>query len=322
MVNFSRKDLVYVGLILILTIVIAILVFTKNNIVKSFTLPSQQPAGTYDLINPSVTSNLNKHYIINFTPLKNTLTDIQKKYNQQTYIYFAYLNNNAWIGLNEKDKFTAASTIKVPLAMAVYKAVEEGKIKLSDLYSLDELDLDQNFGDLYKAGPDKSFTVEELLKIMLENSDNTAMRAIITALERIGINDPFSDVYSFMGWELVTDLGATPNYNEINLKTLANMFISLYNAQYVNTANSQAILTFLSNSPFNDKIVAGVPKDIKVAHKIGMYDTNLTYSDCGIVYAPSRNYLLCLGSSGTSEKIASKFMSEISKATYDYVINN
>lgn len=276
---------------------------------------------TYSLVNPTVQANLGKHFIINFSPLKEKFTGIQNKYPQKTYIYFAYLNNATWVGLNEKDMFTAASTVKVPLAMSVYKMAEQGKIKMSDTYSLDELDLSDQFGDLYKVGPDKQFTIEELVKIMLEKSDNTAMNGIYNALKRVGIDNPLDDVYNDMGWEF-NDFGQQPNYQQINLKTLSNMFLALYNAAYVNAEDSQRILNFLANTPFNDEIVAGVSADTTVAHKIGVATDNETFSDCGIVYAPNRNYILCVGSNGGDEKVAAQFMAEISKAAYSFVINN
>jgi len=284
-------------------------------------------SSSYTFINPTVTSNLNKHFIINFKPLKEEMIAIQKKYSQKTYIYFDYLNNASWVGLNERDLFATASTIKVPLAMALFKAIEEGKLKLIDSYALDELDLDENFGELYKVGPDKQFTIEELAKIMLEQSDNTAMLAINNIFNKIGIDDPLSNVYGSIGWEkgdieLMPQVGQLPNYQKINLKTLSNMFLALYNAHYVNLEHSQKILEYLSQSSFNDKIVAGAPEDIPIAHKIGIAVAQETFSDCGIVYAPNRHYILCLGSNGGDEKIANKFMAEVSKTAYQYVINN
>src|SRR3989344_1663161 len=82
----------------------------------------------YPLLNKAVTVDLEKHFIINFLSLREDLEKLQKQFPQKTYIYFLYLNNGSWIGLNEREKFTAASTVKVPLAMATYKAAEEGKI--------------------------------------------------------------------------------------------------------------------------------------------------------------------------------------------------
>lgn len=282
-------------------------------------------ADDYPLLNSEAVQNLQKHYIINFGPLRNDLGNIQKSYPQKSFVYFDYLNNSSWIGLNEKDMFTAASTVKVPLAMALMKAVESGKIKLTDSYTLDSLDLDPSFGDLYKAGADKAFTVEELIKIMLEQSDDTAMMAIFNIFNKLGINDPLGDVYTTMGWTafIGQPLGSDgkPDYQDINTKTLSNMFTALYNATYVDADSSQKILAYLANTPFNDKIDAGVPDGVTVAHKIGVYADNNTYSDCGIVYAPNRNYILCVGFVG-DENSAKTFMSKVSKTAYQYVIDN
>lgn len=286
---------------------------------------SSSSSKDYPLINKAVTENIGKHFIINFRPLRLELERIQKRYPQKTYIYFSYLNNGSWVGLNEREEFTAASTIKVPLAMALLKAIEEGKLKLTDSYSLEELDLNDGFGDLYKVGKDQEFTVEELLKIMLEKSDNTAMNAVFTIFRRIGIENPFERIYGFLGWEFasfIPALGEMPDYSKINLKTLSNLFIALYDVKYVNVEHSQQILEYLANSPFNDRIVAGIPEGITVSHKIGTSTGDKTFSDCGIVYAPNRNYILCVGSNGGDEKVASKFMAEVSGVVYKYVINN
>src|SRR3990167_969624 len=292
---------------------------------RSSSSSSSSSSSEFPLVNKAITADIGKHFIINFRPLRVEMEKIQKKYSQKTYIYFSYLNNGSWVGLSEREEFAAASTLKVPLAMSLMKAVEGGKLKLSDPYALGNLDLNDNFGDLYKVGKDSEFTVEELLKIMLEQSDNTALNALYSIFLHIGIDDPLNDVYSYLGWDFLDAppiLNEKPNYSKINSKTLSNMFQALYNAKYISIENSNKILGYLANTPFSDKIRAGVPEDVVVSHKIGTSGGDQTFSDCGIIYAPNRNYILCLGSNGGDEKVAAKFMAEVSAAVYKYVINN
>ena len=78
----------------------------------------------------------------------------------------------------------------------------------------------------------------------------------------------------------------------------------------------------LANTDFIEEIDAGVPDEIEVSHKIGIYEAEDVFSDCGIVYAPHREYILCTGSKGASQEDARRFIAEISKAAYNYVINN
>lgn len=331
-----KKIFVFQGVIIVITLgILGAVMYTKTKPANPpfevatssapLVMASVDQGDRERFVNPAVITDLGKHYIINFKPLRDEIVGIQTRYKNKSYVYFLYLNNGAWVGMNEKELFTAASTLKVPLAMSLLKAVGEKKISLASAYSLDKLNLDSNFGDLYKVGADKEFTVEELLKIMLEQSDNTAMNGLFEVFTLIGIDDPLGDVYSTLGWEFdqnIPEMGQAIDYSEINLKTLSNMFLALYNAKYLNIENSERILRYLSKSPFNDKIVSGVPKNVLVSHKIGTAATENTYSDCGIVYAPNRHYLLCLGSTGVDEKTAARFMSEVSRAVYQYVIND
>ncbi len=275
----------------------------------------------HSLLNPVVDSSLNKHFIINFQPLRRSFDSIKAHYSPNTRVYFSYLNNAAWVGVGERDLFTAASLIKVPLAMAVYKAVEDKKLDVEDVYDLEEIDLNSEFGELYKDGTGSRFTVERLIEIMLTQSDDTAANALYKILTRIGLSDPLNEVYRSMGWEF-RDFNDAPNYGVIHVKVLSNMFLALYNATYVNPEHSQQILEHLTNTPFNNQIVAGVPKGILVAHKIGIYEPDGTISDCGIVYAPHREYVLCAASSGLSRDRADEFVKEVSQAAYEYVLNN
>lgn len=300
------------------------LVFVILAAVYFFIRPAGGAAKASDVsvyINPSLSADLDKHYIVNFKPLDAELAAIQSAEPQKTYIYFDYLNNAVWVGKHAQQLFPAASMIKVPLAMAVLKAVEDGKLSLSQIYTLEELNLDSRFGDLYKVGAGDSLSLGDLVRIMLVYSDNTAMNALYTAMKLVGVNDPLAGVYSFMGWQYDT-AGKIPVYNDIDLKTLSNMFISLYNAGYDNAQDSALILKYLDESDFNDAIAAGLPDDLAVSHKIGVDDPDSVYSDCGIVYVPDRNYILCVGSNGASESDADAFMKLVSKTVYNYVAGN
>ena len=297
--------------------------FFVGRLGKQGNLSAQGPQEQrYSLLNPVIGAGIDKHFIINFKPLRDQLEAVIARYPHKAYVYFDYLNNATWVGVNERELFAAASTIKVPLAMAVLKAVEQGQLKLSDRYGLEGADLNNKFGQLYRNGTNQELSISELLEVMLRQSDNTATNALYEVLHRLSIEEPLQDVYSSMGWEY-SAFGNELAYRDIYVKVLSNMFISLYNAKYVNEEHSQLILDHLSHTPFKNKLVAGVPQGVTVAHKIGITGTpTSTFSDCGIVYVPSRHYVLCLGSKDVTEPEASKFMAEVSQAVYDFVVSH
>jgi beta-lactamase class A len=47
--------------------------------------------------------------------------------------------------VNERELFTGASTVKVPLAMTLLRSVEQGLIDLHTTYSLEQQDLNKDF---------------------------------------------------------------------------------------------------------------------------------------------------------------------------------
>jgi beta-lactamase class A len=312
--------------IILMVIITTIASFVTFLAARQRTLPAEQLLtqennNNQTLLNPTVVSKQASHFIINFQPLRSQFDEIQKKYPQHTYIYFSYLNNAAWVGVNERELFTGASTVKVPLAMTLLRSVEQGLIDLHTTYSLEQQDLNKDFGDLYKVGAGKNYSLEELMTYMLQDSDNTAANAVMKSLNRIGLSSPLDEVYRAMGWDYNV-FGEQPKYDKITVKLLSNMFLALYNATFISPEHSQMILDKLTHTRFNEKIMAGIPEGIVVAHKVGIAPNQETFVDCGIVYAPRRPYIICLGSNGGDEEKATAFMKEVSAATYQYVINN
>jgi beta-lactamase class A len=78
-------------------------------------------------------------------------------------------------------------------------------------------------------------------------------------------------------------------------------------------------LGYLSHSTATNRLTAQLPASVKVAHKIGVYNANWAESDCGIVYVPKRPYVICV-MVGLPEDQANKFISDVSKEVYDFVV--
>jgi hypothetical protein len=108
----------------------------------------------------------------------------------------------------------------------------------------------------------------------------------------------------------------------ISPKNYSSIFRVLYLSSYLKADDSNEILTTLTKTPFNNKLVAGVPREIRVSHKIGVFQEkqskNSIYSDCGIFFIPKRPYILCVMYKG-DENIADQHMKNVSKLIYSFV---
>lgn len=256
--------------------------------------------------------------IINFTPLRTKLTTLTgRPRGFQAGVYFEYLPSGVSIGINEKTEFISASLLKLPFIMGVAKKVEQGMIDEDTILTLDQTDLDQRFGSLWKAGVGGQLLVRDAMQMALAQSDNTAVNVLNRQMD-VDVN---TLVLNALDIPIV--LRATDAV--VSAKNYASILRCLYLSCLLKYKNSQALLEYLSQSPFDNGIKAGVPKDVRVSHKIGIYDhanhDGGVRSDCGIVYAPKRPYILCVIVEGdkTQETAMTDFMKAVSAEIFAYV---
>ena len=228
-------------------------------------------------------------------------------------IYFEDLTSGAWIGINERAEFIPASLMKIPSTVAALKEIEDGVLKFDDPIILRQDELDSAFGDFYKKGAGYKTTIGGLINVTIKESDNTAVHALDDNLAyesemdaRNGLGIPFM-------------VAGVNNMTHISPKDYSNIYKSLYFSNYLSRTMSEYLLNILSDTEFKLQIVEGVPKEIVVAHKIGLEQEGDFIHDCGIIYAKKTPYILCIMSKGNSFNDASKTMAQISSAVYNYV---
>ena len=253
--------------------------------------------------------------LINFIPLRTELQKYVSDLPNKTGVYFEYLPTGTSIGVNDKESFFPASLLKTPLAMEVYKNYENKTLSPNTLLSLTDEDKDFGFGDLWKEKAGTQYRVSKLMDLLLIYSDNTAQNIHLRHLNGNEVSQVFDEL----------DIPKTRDeYKQpvVTPKNYTSILRCLYLSCHLSKENSNELLRKLTRTIFKDKLPAGVPEGINVAHKIGVAgnpDDNLSaYSDCGIIYLPQRPYALCIMTQANNET-ATKIISEISKITYDFI---
>lgn len=254
--------------------------------------------------------------IINFTPLREELRTLVGSYDNPVGLYFEYLPTGNSIGINEKESFFGASLLKIPVAMRVYKLIEQGKLREDQEVVIQEKHLDKGFGELWKKGAGTKITVKEAVRLAVAESDNTADKLLRDLVKE----RPVSEVFDYL--DIPTNINEGPG-GGVSPKGFASVLRSLYLSAYLTYDNSNKILDVMTTSTYRDRLAAGVPQDVNVAHKIGIYKnptdaSDQIHSDCGIIYVTKRPYLLCVMSNTTIEN-ATQQISEISTTVYKYV---
>lgn len=268
------------------------------------------PRREFPLLSPRVQMERSNDLLVNFTELR---ADLRRRAGPETALYFEYLPTGVSIGVGETRKSRMMSLLKVPVVMAVFRQLERGRMRKEQTLTLAPEHVDRRFGSLWKLGAGGKLTVEEALRAALQESDNTAVNALLPPLPPGAL----AEVADYLDVPQEKEEG----YVVISPKGYASILRCLYLSSFLSRASSEEILALLSRTPFSAQLRAGVPSGVPVAHKIGVFDaedSKTVFSDCGIVYAPRRPYLLCLMVRAGPEE-ADRRMKDISKRVFDAV---
>ena len=267
---------------------------------------------TYSLLSRRVLVENSSDIIINFLSLRSRLNEMTQPYGNNFALYFEYLPTGVSIGVNSGQEFYSASLFKLPVVMAYFRHKENNNINYDIKEKLTTNMLDSRYGNLWIRGAGYQIGLDEAAKLALTDSDNTAVNALGPYIT----SSDFNDVYNAID----IDLNLTSNGVISTAKSYSSILKSLFFSALLSKDDSQKILSYLTESKFNDKLVAGLPSGVTVAHKIGVYQNggDKAYSDCGIVYIPNRPYMLCMISK-SDEQTARDRMKLISQTVYDYV---
>ncbi len=248
---------------------------------------------------------------------------------QDVSIYFRDLNNGRWTGVNENDKFSPGSLLKVPIMIAYYKMAENDPSILSKEITNDNLTEDYNSDEIIK--PDEvikrgnTYTVDDLIKRMIIYSDNDATVLLFNNIDKRALNDVFSD--------LGISFNEDPSTEDfISTKQYSLFFRVLFNSSYLDPVLSEKALSLLSKADFKNGLRSNLPTDINISHKFGereyKYGDNkistYEFHDCGIVYYTNNPYILCVMTKGNVNniKVLESLAQKISSLIYDEVTNN
>jgi beta-lactamase class A len=224
---------------------------------------------------------------------------------QGEYGIYIYELENGWsYGLNQDLVFPAASLIKLPIMIRAYQKSESGELDLEETYFLKETDKRVGAGILESQAAGTSYTYRELIRLMAHYSDNTAAKIISDLLGEGEIEAAIKDI----GMEKTTF-----SENETTPTDIGLLLKKLYQGELISSENRDELLDFLTETAFEDRIPAGLPEEVRVAHKIGT--ETASFSDAAIILA-EEPFILVIMSRGALESEAEKILVEISRLVW------
>lgn len=121
-------------------------------------------------------------------------------------VYVKHLGSGEVVSYQAERNWYLASTVKVPLAVAVLQAVENGELSLDEELELARSDFVDGAGDLLWHSPGSRFTIETLLEKSITNSDSTATDMLMRHLGVESFNRRIRESMVAEGFEPLTTI--------------------------------------------------------------------------------------------------------------------
>ncbi len=236
--------------------------------------------------------------------------------------------------INPDISFHAASTMKVPVMMEIFRQAAAGKLSLDQRIPVKNDFTSIADGSHYSLTPDsdsdqslytrvgQTETVRELIRLMITVSSNLATNILI---ERVA-PDRVMDLMHAIGAEHIRVLRGVEDGKAFekglnNTTTARDLMIILRRIaerRAVSAKASDEMINIMLDQKFNEGIPAGLPRNARVSHKTGSI-TKINH-DVAIVYPPGQKpYVLVVLTRGIAdEKLAHKLIADISRAVYEY----
>lgn len=246
---------------------------------------------------------------------------------------FKNLESGKEILINERENFHAASTMKTPVMIEVFKQVHNGKFNLYDSIIVKNefksivdgsvfrlSDLEDSDQELYQY-LGKKRSIYSLVNDMITVSSNFATNLIIDFIGVKNVNQTMRkvgamDINVLRGVEDIKAFEKDLN-NSTTAYDLMIIYEKLANGDIIDRKVSDKMIEILKNQEYQDIIPFYLPKNVEVAHKTGMITG--VHHDSGIVFLPDgRKYVIILLSKELTDFGAGTLLlAEISKLIYN-----
>lgn len=221
--------------------------------------------------------------------------------------------------INASQQYSAASIIKIPVLLQLFRSIEAKQVSLYDEMTLTNYYRAEGSGGLQFKAENSKYTLDDLARVMITDSDNSATNMIMSKLGSMndvnqGIRDWGLKHTHVKTW--LPDLGGT---NHTTARDLATMLYNIENPEFLSMSSREKIFDYMGHVKNNRLIQAGLGPGASFLHKTG--DIGKMLGDAGIVYTPSgKKYIVVILANRPYNSVAGKdFIVHASEIIYNYM---
>jgi beta-lactamase class A len=235
------------------------------------------------------------------------------------------------VSYNSDRRFPMQSVYKFPIAMAVLAQVDRGTLKLDQKIRVKKSDIVKDSLILDEKSQGMEFSLAELLKYMVSESDNTACDVLLRLLggaevatqylRGLGVHDiVVANTEKELGQDSAVQYRnyATPDATVVLLRTF-------HEGKGLSESSQALLRRWMKETPTGLKRIKGLlPDGTVVAHKTGTSRTvngvTAATNDVGLVTLPNGRHLaiaVFVSDSKASDAIREEVIAKVAKAAWD-----
>jgi beta-lactamase class A len=250
--------------------------------------------------------------------LQTTGSGTAKKSTLDASYIFVETDSGEYSELGSDRVLPAASTIKLPILIALFQDIDAQKIKLTEQLTISDRTIAGGSGDLRNKKPGSQVSVIVAATKMMTISDNTATNILI---DRLGGKAALNQRFRTWGLKVTTINQPLPDLkgtNTTTAKELTRSILAIQRGKIVSESSRAQIINMMSHTSRNTMLPKGLGVGAKIAHKTG--DIGTLVADVGSIESPSgKKYLAAvLVKRPHNSPAGPELIRQMSKVVYDY----
>lgn len=242
--------------------------------------------------------------------------------NSEYALFIKNFSTGECISINVDVRVPSASIIKLFIMGATFQGIQEGLLTLHQRIHINENNkIPYSIISLLET--DNRYSIQDLITLMIIQSDNTATNVLISLLgieyinsfiKKLGMKNT---VLARMMMDFTAKEKGYENYTTV--EDVSKYLTLLYEGQIVSPLYSQHMLAIMSSQLDVSMMKRELPENVHIAHKTG--NLSCINHDVGIIYTSGGDYVFSMFTwNGKNDIVGKKLIGNVSESVYNYFI--
>jgi beta-lactamase class A len=231
-------------------------------------------------------------------------------------MFFYNPDTGAYLDLAGDKSFSAASTIKLPVLIALFQDIDAGKAQLDEQLIMRKDLIATESGGMQYQPPGTKYSALETAENMITVSDNTATNMLIDRLGGAAVLNQRFKTWGLTATTIHNFLPDLQGTNTISPKDLASLMFKISQGDLLTPHSRDRVLNILRRTVTDTLLPPGLGKGATIAHKTG--DIGSVVGDAGLIEMPNgqRYVATVMVKRPHNDPRAQELIRQISRVTY------